>query len=335
MVQPSWSEINIKYRSIKVKYTAGKKLEACGININLNQKPITIISIYKLPDITLSTTQWEKFFNQFPEEFMIGGDFNAHHSSDPRNDSAGITLVDALDNLNLHCINNGSMTRFGSGLTHDSAIDLTISNCTSLLTARWEVIQEAWGSDHLPIKIEIMGSAKNHIRFNMSSRIYSSKTDWKAVQNNLLSRIPECTELRVASDIDCQSRYTSLMALVENCVKMSTPSRNKNPYNTSRTDFRKSSMWWDEECEKAIRIRKAAFLKFKYISSQVNYEKYKQTDDDVRALFRRKKKSSFIDFCDSLNRTSNMRLVWQKIRAMSNKYHREEMSNVYKEEHTN
>lgn len=28
-----------------------------------------------------------------------------------------------------------------------------------------------------------------------------------------------------------------------------------------------------------------------------------------------------------------MRLVWQKIRAMSNKFHREEMSNVYKEEH--
>lgn len=238
---------NIKYKLIEVKYTAGNKLEACAVSINLNQKLITIISIYKPPDYMLLTAEWERFFKQFSEKILIGEDFNAHHSrwGNPHSDLTGTRLVDAIDNLNLHCINNGDLNRFGNGQTCDSVIDLTISNNASLLATRWEVIRETWESDHLPIKMEIMGSVKNKFRFNMTEnmRIYSIKTDWEAVVFNLYSWIPECTELRDDADIDCRMRYTSLIATVEDCVRMGTPKRKENTSNKFRTSHIRASTW--------------------------------------------------------------------------------------------
>lgn len=161
--------------------------------------------------------EWEMFFGQFSEE-----------------------IVD------LHCINDGFFTRFSSGRTCDSAIDLTFSNSLALLlTARWEVIRESWGSDHFPIKTEIIGSIKNQLRFNVSSRIYSTKTDWKAVESDWCSRISECIQLRTNNNIDCQARYTSFMAMVEDCVRIRTPKRNINTFNnnSSRSNHTRASTW--------------------------------------------------------------------------------------------
>lgn len=36
-----------------------------------------------------------------------------------------------------------------------------------------------------------------------------------------------------------------------------------------------------------------------------------------------------MNFCESLSRTSNLKYVWQKVRAMSNKFHRKETANSY------
>lgn len=313
----------IKYKLVNINFDADKKIEACAVSVFIGCKPVIIISLCR-PDAALSSDEWELFFNQFQGNCLIGGDFNAHHSrwGDPRTDLQGRNLVEAMDKVGMFCMNTGSMTRSGHGNSQDSAVDLTISNGAAFLTARWEVISELWGSDHFPISIEVMGTVDSRLRFNSVMRIHSIKTDWKRVDKCLSDRIADCASLCHNTDLDFQTKYTTFMSLIEDCVKMYTPKRKLNNCDSVPSNHRRAVPWWDSDCEKASGVRKAAFLRFKFISSRDNYLKYKGADDAAKLLFKRKKKESFLQFCDSLNRQTNMKLVWQKIRVMNNKYHR-------------
>lgn len=316
----------IKYKIINITYNASNKIEACAISILLTGQPLTIVSLYKPPCNAISTAEWESFFHQFQGDFLVGGDFNSHHIRwDVATCVGGRKLVKALDNLNIHCLNDAN------SFSRASAIDLTLSNSGKILTAHWEVLQESWGSDHLPIVIEIAGSAEHQLRFNAFSRIYSDSTDWSAVEMSLLMRIPQLNEMMADANLGMQVRYSSFMSIIEDSVRLHTPIRgNQNNHNNS--SYRKAAPWWNSDCDRAARIRKAAFSKFKYISSQENYLNYNQADDEARTQFRGSKKQYFMDFCDSLNRTSNLKFVWQKVRAMGNNFHRKETANVYSDE---
>lgn len=92
-------------------------------------------------------------------DFLVGGDFNAHHYQwgGSYTCSEGRKLAEVVENLDLQCLNNGSPTRFATHYSQSLAIDITLSNCNATLTAHWEVIQESRGSDHHPIKIEVLG----------------------------------------------------------------------------------------------------------------------------------------------------------------------------------
>lgn len=112
------------------------------MEINLNSKALTIISLYKPPNIEISQAKWRCFFLQFPDNFVVGGDFNSHHLlwGDSNPCPEGRKLADVIIELCLYCLNNGSSTRFATSYSRESAIDLTISNSVASLTAHWEVM---------------------------------------------------------------------------------------------------------------------------------------------------------------------------------------------------
>src|SRR5580765_3132914 len=120
----------------------------------------------------------------------------------------GEKLFEIITDLNLFPLNNGSSTRFSTPHSQSSAIDLSITNNISTLTSHWEVIQEPWGSDHFPIQIEFLGSAANYLRYNASSKIHSSKTDWNQVQLSFINSTPQCMELINNASLDVQTKYS-------------------------------------------------------------------------------------------------------------------------------
>lgn len=241
---------NIKYSTYNIAYTANDKFEVCAITIRFRSKSLTIISLYKPPNVSISRAEWVRFFSQFPNDILVGGDFNTHHPrwDDELTCAEGIKLVEAMDSVGLHCLNRGGQTRFATAYSRNSSIDLILTNNVSALTAHWKIMQESWGSDHLPIRIEIVGSVANRLRFNTPHKVYSLKTDWVLVRESLQECIPQCEELVACVDVDIQTKYSSFMALVEDCVKLHTPSRAKNdkgePFQC------KVSPWWNEECER-------------------------------------------------------------------------------------
>lgn len=322
----------IRYKIINNLYNVGNKLEICAAEISLKNKPVTIVSAYKPPHISISVLEWENFFSQFTSDTIIGGD--SHHTSwsNSLSCSEGNKLFQAQTNLGFSCLNNGSHTRIPTPHQCGSAIDLTFTNSDIFITAHWEVIQETWGSD-LPINIEIQGSAVSRMRFSASHKIHSVKTDWSKV----LSSLNEVSELSnsIASndELDIQVRYSSFMAIIERCVKEHTPTK-KNPTATDRDALyqHKSSPWWNDECERLARLRKAALQRYKFCQSRTNFIKYRQANAVAKKTFRLIKRDYFLKFCNALGRTSNMKYVWHKVRAMNNSFHRKETPNAYTEE---
>lgn len=133
---------NIKYKLVGNLYNADDKVEVyiCAINITLQYKPITLISLYKPPNTLISYTEWKQLFSQFSTKFLVGGDFNLHHFYwDDTIYAESRKLAEVVEDLSLQCLNNSSPTRFAT-LYSQSAIDITFSNCTAAFTAHWEVI---------------------------------------------------------------------------------------------------------------------------------------------------------------------------------------------------
>lgn len=92
-----------------------------------------ILSVYKPPQISISSANWERFFSQFSGEFFIGVDFNAHNIAwgSPHTCPEGQKLLSnnfVCMNLDLHILNNSSLTRLDTPHSQVSAIDLSISN---------------------------------------------------------------------------------------------------------------------------------------------------------------------------------------------------------------
>lgn len=132
------------------------------------------------------------------------------------------------------------------------------------------------------------------------------------------------------NSLDIQTKYSSFMGIIENSIRCCTPSKRPLASRSPRSDLGiTASPWWDEECERFCKLRKAAFLKFKLFSLRENFLKYKQVDAIAKSHFKKRKRSYFLDFCGSLTRFSNLKIIWQKIRAMGNKFHRDETANVY------
>lgn len=145
-----------------------------------------------------------------------------------------------------------------------------------------------------------MGRADNKLRFNASYKLHTTKTDWTSIQQSLHDEWHHCEAILMNNSFDIQSKYTSVMATVKNCVRMHTPqpklqrSINQDPFQA------KATPWWNTECERAARLRKAAFQKFKLYTSVENFIHYRQSDVIAKKLFRETKRKYFLDFCGSL-----------------------------------
>jgi len=319
----------IEYQLVNNLYLANKKIEVCAINLSIKGEEMTIVSLCKPPDMAISPMEWQQFFTQFTKKVFIGGDFNAHHPlwGGSITCTEGKKLFNSVVDLEFYCLNNGSAIRFSTPFSQETAIDISFTNSPKIISAHWEVLENSWGSDHLPIRIEIMGVSCNQTRFPNSYRIYNTKTDWSAAITELETNIPLCEKLVRNNSIDIQTKYSSFMATIESCIRNHIPCKKIDPYNGVKL---KSNPWWNEKCNKLVRPRRAAYLKFKFCHTRELFLKYKQADEKAKGFFRKRKKESFLEFCSSLSRFSNIGYVWHKIRAMGNKYHRKETANSYK-----
>lgn len=169
----------LKYQRSECLSCAPPGLECCAIDIFLDGKKTSIIFCYRPPGNTISTQAWIRFLTSFDNDFIIGGDFNAHHFAwgDTKCCSEGSHLFDALLQSEAIVVNQGQPTYLNVFRNCQSAIDLILASFALAPRIHWKVFTDTWGSDHFPISASISGSAASLSHSFISSRLHSVRSD--------------------------------------------------------------------------------------------------------------------------------------------------------------
>ena len=136
-------------------------LEYIGIKI----EEISIINIYIPPVSSCTTPGYSPPIDQIiPDgEGLILGDFNAH---DPLwfsslSDSRGEIVAEAIGNSNYGVLNNDKPTRMPTS-GQPTSPDISLASLGLLPTTDWDTTV-TFGSDHLPILLNISAAIEQHI----------------------------------------------------------------------------------------------------------------------------------------------------------------------------
>jgi exonuclease III len=149
--------IGIK-NSIQFKKTLERGGDTCNIVgaeilIDYGQR-VNIVSAYCARGLALEIHTVSDVLAGIQGPILIMGDFNTHSRSwgCEFEDSRTHRVFDMFEQLNLVQLNDGTHTRIAEPPRRSSAVDLTL--CTSdlaLTEYTWTVLEDAAGSDHLPI----------------------------------------------------------------------------------------------------------------------------------------------------------------------------------------
>lgn len=119
---------------------------------------------------------------------------------------------------------------------------------------------------------------------------------------------------------------------MENALAEATPGIKSKPQQQRSNSKRKASPWWDEECDKWIRLRKAALLKFHNTGLFEHFIEYKKKVSIARKELKRIKKNSFKRLCEGMRRDVNPVFVWKTVRKFQSRWNRTEKEREYRPE---
>lgn len=277
----------------------------------------------------MSAQDWTKFFKQFPSKTISCGDFNAHHIEWGSNRSckAGNNIKEGIDNLDLLILNKQTVTHHSSAHKTWDSIDISISHISLGLTIEWSISTDSWGSDHLPIFLQVGCHTSLYNPYPHSNRIQSKNIDWKLFNARIWSSIEDLKDTLSSID-DPTIKYSSFTAIITDAL--SPPPKTQNtqrfsPSSSNKDASRQPSRsppceWWDAECDRWARLRKAMWLKYRHSNLACDFIEYKKASAKARILFRNKKRDKFRDFCNNLRKDTNPSYIWRKVKTFKNRW---------------
>lgn len=128
-----------------------------------------------------------------------------------------------------------------------------------------------------------------------------------------------------------QDRYKIIIEIIKNAVKQASNTminestggttkqeRIKETENKKerRINLRNPVTWWDEECRIVIEDRKRKLKRYQETLSLTDFIEYKKARAIARKTVKFKKKEDFKRFAASLNKNTNLKYVWQKMKVV-------------------
>ena len=208
---------------------------------------------------------------------IIVGDFNAHHSmwgSDITN-SQGRHLLHTIDQFDLVVLNTTTYTRVDLTMSarsgcRGSLIDLTLASNEIANRIETTVTDHLLGSDHFIIETKV-GFAVPRYPIHIPAWSFS-KANWdkySRLTSRYISAPPEDANLNLA----VEKFSEEVIRAAREAIPVSRP-----------TNMRKRMVpWWNVECSRAIRRKRAAFLKMKRSFRYAGIMQFKE----LRALARK------------------------------------------------
>ena len=286
------------------------KLQAVAAQATL-PKTTTICSLYLPPNETLNRVELDQLIHQLPKPFILMGDFNCHGVTwgCQNTNKRGKIIEEFLDQNQLCCYNDGTNTYLHSATGTYSAIDLTICDPSIFMDYHWSVYEETCGSDHFPIILE----NQNPVRDSKTPRWNLQKADWQGFRDACL------TELTSEPDNGKEDilHFTNTLHKIaeQNIPRTSTSSKFNNP-------------WFNHDCRKAVRARRAALRKFKNYPSKENLETYKNNRAKARRTIKDAKQTSWREYVSKINASTKPKKVWDMVNKISGKNHKPPLKHI-------
>ena len=294
-----------------------RNVELAGIRLTNVSPQLDVLCCYRAPSLVLSQFQWDEIFNvcRNRANFLFVGDFNSHHVAwnCEDTDPDGERLMGSVEASGVFLHNFDTKTRLNVSNNTESNIDLVFSGQSTAQSVEVSVMDETLGSDHYPIRITV--AAERHVYRKRSFNLKSKRTNWAGVGADLDGSYGRFFENDYVNVSVCE-RYLIFMSIVSSAVIDNTPVRRNVPDHVHRNPV----PWWDEECERAKRLRRAAFKKFRFSGSQVDLVDFQGKAKAASRLFRYKKKGSFRSFAETISFRTGVSYVWNKCKIFKNKW---------------
>lgn len=297
----------IPYKVIKFNNNFNRKIEVCGMNITINKKNISIVSIYRPPNVKATAADYINLFNQIPHNScVIGGDFNSHHGlwGSSISNEAGNVLVETLDHYShLSVANSGLATRLTSPNITNSVVDITIISADLTNSFTWDVCSDTYGSDHYPIKITFANFPIKSTMVYPMSKWSTEEANWNLFETLIDQHFVSIPDFSSTNDM-----ITYLVEVITNAADITC--KKKVPFIPHRP---KPPPWWDNSCSNLSHQRITALKNYKRNMTNANFIEYKRIDALCKREFKRKARDSWRNYCSTLTRQSNPSEIWKRV----------------------
>ena len=282
---------------------------SCKITL-INGKQIMLLNYYN--PIGTKDFSW---VSSIPENWIIVGDFNAHHPLWESNCLYSNTTVGQIfQDSNICILNNGSATRLASGPHQKNTTpDLTFVSPNLTALTDWEVIPDPMTSDHLPIQITVQLSPTIFQTIN-SPKFNFEKANWEKYQQILTSCQIDFNDFH--DNIDALN--DKITDFILNAAKQSIPIYSPK--------HKKGNPWWNNDCKNAIKTKRKAiqnYLKLKkQAASQLTISNTFKAMKAAKLLANRtiaKAKKQYWEKTTKENNT-DLRTMWDRVKKIKNIY---------------
>lgn len=260
--------------------------QICAIQIVIDNKKINLVSIYSSPKHKTSALMWSNIFLQFSGLILIGGDFNAHHTTwgSEINNFEGRQILETVTDINLTILNDGSPTLLPRPLIRKSAIDLTLCSPTFAPNLNWSVINNTMGSIHFPILVTLNSSVNQQYTVFPNTKWNIKNADWSKYFTTSLILAQNISEDYFDS-LDAENKYHVVIDIINRSAESSIPRKEIIKVNSF-----KCNIWWDDECKETALETNRVFKNYSNMSTYSNCIACKRAQAKASFTFKNKKK---------------------------------------------
>lgn len=148
--------------------------------------------VYLPPGSPPSTLDITNLLEQVPKPVLLIGDMNAHHPlwGSSKISSRGKVLEAVIEEYNLTVLNNGDDTFVCHATGIGSSIDIAL--CSEEITGLldFDILQDTYSSDHLPIVINLPETHQHHL---VRTKWRIEDADWELYRDNVQFQHHGCT----------------------------------------------------------------------------------------------------------------------------------------------
>lgn len=196
------------------------RIEATAVRLNIDRRPVTIISVYNPPnDIDIGDIEQ---LLQSSDSTILAGDFNAKHINwnCRQNNRAGTKLLDFYNNTNIQfqilSPDNPTLIPDNPRILPD-ILDIALTKNMQLHTTI-DVLNEL-GSDHLPIQLTLTGHVTQPIaRISLNYH----QAHWDQFRNDIIANIGNNA---IETSEDIENSVKSITSIIQKAIDANIPKR--------------------------------------------------------------------------------------------------------------